>query len=356
MDIGIIGLPASGKTALYRALTSAKDTGGNYAPGASIDTMPAQVPDPRLDQLSAMESSKKTTYAMVNVSDVTGLISAEGGVRQTSAEILGKVRVFDLLVVVLRDFSNDSVAHLLGSVNAERDLGEVESELTVADLTIIERRITKINSMKARTKEQRAEDEAEITALQKLQGALEEGIPVRDVELSDGDRHRLRHFPFLTDRAPLICLNVDEDRLNEAPPAFLQGRPVIAIAAATEGELGDLEEQERAEFIEALGITTELRERGLRAALDAAGMATFFTIGNTEARAWLIRDRERAVDAAEKIHQDIARGFIRAEVISTADFVEQGPWKNLKGTKLVREEGKEYPVRDGDIINVRFSA
>jgi ribosome-binding ATPase len=356
MDIGIIGLPASGKTALYQALTSARNAKGSFAPGARIDTMPAQIPDQRLVQLSAMESSKKTTYAQVNISDVTGLISGEGGRRETSAEILGKVRNFDLLLVALRQFSNTSVPHILGSIDAQRDLAEVESELLVGDLAIIEKRITKIRGQKARSKEDRAEDQAEIVVLEKLQAALEEGNPVRSVELSETDAHRLKHFPFLTDRQLLICLNVDEDRLNDPLPAFLEGRFCVVVAAATEGELCDLEEDERAEFIEALGITTGISERVMRAALTASGRATFFTIGPTESRAWLIRDQERAVEAAGKIHADIARGFIRAEVISIADFMAEGPWKNLKGTKLVREEGKEYPVSDGDIINIRFSA
>ncbi len=356
MDIGIIGLPASGKSCLYRTLSGAKDLGGSYAPGGSIETMPAQIPDKRLVRLSAMEQSKKTTYAQANVSDVTGLVSGESGTRQTSTEILGKARNFDLLAVVLRDFANDSVAHILGSVSAERDLAEVESELAVGDLVIIERRIAKINGMKARTKEQRADDEAEIAALEKLRAGLEEGVPVRNVELGESNRYRLRHFPFLTSHQPLIVLNVDEDRLNDPAPAFLAGRPVVTVAGATESELGDLDESERAEFVEALGITTPLAERVMRAALNAAGMATFFTLGPTEARSWLIRDKEPAVEAAEKIHEDIARGFIRAEVISAEDFFEQGPWKQLKGSKLVREEGKQYPVRDADIINVRFSA
>jgi len=356
MDIGIIGLPSSGKSCLYRTLTGARNAAGSYAPGGSIETMPAQIPDERLVRLSKMEASKKTTFAQVNVSDVTGLVSGESGARQTSAEILGKVRNFDLLAVVLRDFANDSVAHILGSVNAERDLAEVESELAVGDLVIIERRIEKINGLKARTREQRAEDEAEITALRKLRAGLEEGTPVRSVELGESDRYRLRHFPFLTSHEPLIVLNVDEDRLNDPVPEFLSSRPAVAVAAATESELGDLDAAERAEFTEALGISRPLPERVMRAALAAGGMATFFTIGPTEARSWLVRDGEPAVDAAEKIHRDIARGFIRAEVLSSADFFEHGPWKNLKGTGVVREEGKEYPVRDGDIINVRFSA
>jgi ribosome-binding ATPase YchF (GTP1/OBG family) len=318
--------------------------------------MPAQVPDPRLPRLAALEGSRKTTFTQVNVSDVTGLISGEGGARQTSAELLGKARSFDLLAVVLRDFANESVAHILGSVDAERDLAEVESELAVGDLVIIERRIEKINGLKARTREQRAEDQAEIAALEKLRAAIEGGTLVRDVELGQSDRHRLRQFPFLTSRRPVVVLNVDEDRLNAPLPAFLSERPAATVTAATESELETLEEAERAEFVEALGIARPLSERVMPVALQAAGMATFFTLGPTEARAWLIRDGSPAVEAAGKIHRDIARGFIRAEVIGSRDFLEHGPWKNLKGSKLVREEGKEYPVRDGDVVNVRFSA
>lgn len=356
MDIGIIGLPGSGKTSLWRALTGAKAAPANYAPGASIEMLPAQILDSRLVRLATMESSRKTTFAQVNVSDVTGLVSGEGSARQTSAEILGKVRNFDLLMVAIRSFANDAVPHMLGSVNPERDLAEVEGELILADLAIIERRIEKINSQKSRNKEQRSSDEAEIATIEKCRATLESGRPVREAQLTDDDRYRLREFPFLTDRPPLFVLNVGDDGLTAPLPDFLAGRAAIAVAAGTESELDDLDEAERAEFIQALGIPAPARERVMLAALRAAGRAQFFTIGPQESRAWLIRDGEPAVGAAEKIHKDIARGFIRAEVIGTEDFTTHGPWKKLRSTSLVREEGKDYPVRDGDIINVRFSA
>jgi len=356
MDIGIIGLPAAGKTSLFRALTGVRANPGRFGGSEGMETLGAAVPDARLVAAATLENSRKTTFAQVNLSDVTGLLSGEKGARRTSAELLGKVRNFDLLIVTLRAFRNDAVPHPLGSVDAARDLGEVESELLLGDLAIIERRIEKIESVKTPPREQKAEYDAEIAVLQTLRAALEEGVPTRDADLDEGGRRRLAQFPFLTARAPLFCLNVEDDQLNEPPPTFMADRRCVTAAVETEGALGDLAEEERREFVEALDIRVPIGERVLRAALEAADKATFFTIGPTESRAWLINRNERAVEAAGKIHKDISRGFIRAEVVSLQDYMANGPWKQLKGGPCVREEGKEYPVQDGDVINVRFSA
>ena len=356
MDIGIIGLPGSGKSALYHALTGVATPVGRYGAGGGVETLAAPVSDARLEAAAALEESRKITYAHVAVSDVTGLISGEKGTRQTSAELLGKVRQFDLLVIVLRAFRSDAVPHLFGSVDPARDMAEVESELMLGDLTIIERRIEKIRMTKTPPREQRAENEAETAVLGKIRTQLENGVPVRAAEIEESDRRRLAHFAFLTARQPLFCLNVDDDRLHDPLPPFLDGRFSVAAAIETEGALRDLSESDRMEFAEALGVTVPIGERVMRAALDAAGKATFFTIGPTESRAWLINDKERAVDAAGKIHKDIARGFIRAEVVALDDYMAHGPWKKLKGGPHVREEGKDCPVRDGDVVNVRFSA
>ncbi len=356
MDIGIVGLPGAGKTSLFCALTGMGFVSGRRDARGGIETLSAPVPDARLDTAAALEGSRKTTCAQVNLGDVSGLISGEKTARQTSAELLGKVRHFDLLLIVLRDFRNESVPHALGSVDPARDLSEVESELILGDLAIIERRIEKIHAQKNPSREERVEHEAETAALEKVRAELESGVPVRAVALDESDARRLSHFPFLTARDPLFCLNVDDDRLHDPSPPYLEGRDWVAVAAETESALRDLSEEDRAEFVEALDIRVPVGERVLRAALKTAGKATFFTVGPTETRSWLINDGERAVDAAGKIHQDIARGFIRAEVVALEDYLAHGPWKKLKGGPRVREEGKEYRVRDGDVFNVRFSA
>ena len=357
MDIGIIGLPGSGKTCLFRALSGAKEAPANFAPGASVEMLSARVLDGRLDQLAAMENSKKTTFAQVNVADVTGLVTGggkEGEARQISAELLGKVREYDLLMVVLRGFENAAVPHPLGSVDPERDLAEVQSEMLVADLDIVERRVQKLRSAKSRTREERGADEAEISVLEKCRAALEDGRPVCDVERSDDDLFKLRSFQFLTGRRPLVVLNVGDEDLQKELPAFLpEGSE--AVAARTEAELLDFEPAERAEFARDLGLKHPAGERILRAALRAAGRGTFFTLGPTEARAWLFPDREAAALAAGKIHGDMQRGFIRAEVIDWQEFLADGPWKKLKGSTLLREEGRDYPVRDGEVVNIKFN-
>ncbi|MHC4914561.1 MAG: DUF933 domain-containing protein [Planctomycetota bacterium] len=356
MDIGIIGLPQSGKTSLFRAITGAKEVGASFAPGGSVETLPARFLDDRLERLAALEGSAKTVFIQANVSDVSGLISGESGARQISGELLGKVRQFDLLILVLRAFASDAVPHILGSVDPRRDLAEIESELILSDLEIAERRIGKLNSAKSRPREVRLADEAEIGVIEKLRAAMEEGRPVSSVELTDDERFKLRSFHFLTGQPTLAVLNASDSDAGEPLPGFLAGRPAMALAAGTEAELLDLEEADREEFARDLGLTEPASVRVLRAAIGAAGMASFFTLAPAEAHAWLVRDGEPAVEAAEKIHRDIARGFVRAEVIGWEDFLAEGPWKKLKASRKFREEGRDYPLRDGEVMHVRFSA
>jgi GTP-binding protein YchF len=356
MDIGIIGLPLSGKTALFRALTAAKESGGHFAPGARVETLPARVLDERLEKLSAMEGSAKTTYVQVAAHDVTGMISGAGGARETSAEVLGKVRAFDLLAIVLRAFESDAVPHPLGSLDPARDLAEVESELLLADLEIVERRIERLVAPTTRPKKEKEADDLELAIQQRVKAALEAGKPARAVELSADDLFRLRSFQYLTTKPVLAALNIAEGEVGKPLPEFLKGRAAIAVAAKTEAELLELDDAERAEMAAGMGIARPAADLALRAALDAAGMAQFFTIGPTDAHAWLIKKGEAAVSAAGKIHKDIGRGFIRAEVVGCEEFVKAGGYKKLKGSSLIREEGKDYPMKDGDLMNVRFSA
>jgi len=356
MDIGIIGLPLSGKTALFRALTAAKDSGGHFAPGARVESLPARVLDERLEILSKLEGSAKTSYVQVALHDVTGMITGAGGAREISAEVLGKVRAFDLLVIVLRAFESGSVPHPLGSLDPARDLAEIESELILADLEIVERRIEKLVASSTRPKKEREADEQEAGVQARIKAALEAGHPARSVELSADELFRLRSFQYLTAKPVLIVLNIGENDIGKPLPASLAGRAAVAVSAKTEAELLELDESERQELAAGMGIARPAADLALRAALAAAGMAQFFTLGPTDTHAWLIKQGEPAVSAATKIHRDIGRGFIRAEVVGYEEFVKAGGWKKLKGSALVREEGKDYPVQDGEIINVRFSA
>jgi GTP-binding protein YchF len=356
MDIGIIGLPLSGKTALWRSLTAAKDVAASFAPGARVESLPARVLDERLEVLAKIEASAKTSYVQVNVHDVTGMISGAGGAREVSAEVLGKVRAFDLLAIVLRAFENDAAPHPLGSLDPARDLAEVESELILADLEIVERRIERLVAPTTRPKKEKEADEQELAVQQRVKAALEAGKPARAVELSADDLFRLRSFQYLTAKPVLAVLNIAENDIGKPLPEFLKGRAATAVAAKTEAELLELDEAERAEMAAGMGLSRPAADLALRAALDAAGMAQFFTIGPTDAHAWLIKKNETAVSAAGKIHKDIGRGFIRAEIVGCEEFVKAGGYKKLKGTSLIREEGKDYPMKDGDLMNVRFSA
>lgn len=359
MDIGIIGLPLSGKTVLWRALTAAKEAAASFAPGARVETLPARVLDERIEKLAAIEASAKITYVTVNVGDVTGLITGggAGGAREVDSEALGKVRAFDLLVIVLRAFDDAAAPHPLGSIDPARDLAEVESELVLADLEIVERRIERLASPNTtRPKKEREADEAELAVQRRIKAELEAGRPASSVKLTADESLRLRSFQYLTAKPVLAVLNVADSEIGKPLPELLKSRAAAAVCARTEAEILDLDEAERAEMASGLGIARPACDTLLRAALAAGGMAQFFTVGPTDAHAWLIRQNEPAVSAATRIHKDIGRGFIRAEIVGCDEFMKAGGYKKLKGSPLIREEGKEYPMKDGEIMNVRFSA
>jgi len=354
MKIGLIGLNRTGKTTLFcllagKVLTGKTDSDSGVCSAskttANIGT--AIVPDERVDFLTQLYKPKKTTYARIDLTDVAGF-SASSDDHSGAARFLNDVRPCDALVHVLRAFESDS----LGEIDPAGDLEAVETEMLFADLEMIEKRIARIKAGKKVTKEH----EVEIALLERCYKQLEDGGSILDMEMTDAERISIRGFSFLTEKPRLVVLNVDES-LGDASEG-LCGKlniPVIKLCAQIELEISNLNEEDRQAFMDDMGITQPGVEVLARALYDMLGLISFLTVGEDEVRAWTIDKGTIAQIAAGKIHSDIERGFIRAEVVKYKDIFELGNMAKVKEKGLFKLEGKQYIVEDGDIINFRFN-
>jgi len=360
MKIGIIGLNQTGKTTLFQLLTGKQETQKNTA---NIGT--GIVPDERVDFLSALYNPKKTTYAKIDLTDVAGF-SVSGSDRGSGAsKFLNDVRLCDALVHVLRAFESDTVVHDSGGVNPARDLEAVETEIIFADLEMIEKRIARIKSGKKVTKEH----EIEIALLERCYKTLEDGGSIKDMDLTPPERLAIKGFSFLTEKPRLAVLNIDEEQQNKksqnevfnATDIKLQDLcsklniPLLELCVQMELEIESLPIEDRQVFMDEIGITEPGIEVLARAMYKLLGLISFLTVGEDEVRAWTIEKGTIAHAAAGKIHTDIERGFIRAEVVKYKDIFELGNMVKVKEKGLFRLEGKQYIVEDGDIINFRFN-
>jgi len=361
----LIGFGSSGKTTLFQLMTSARETGRASHGKGETSVGISKVPDPRLDRLTAMYNPKKRVPATVEFTD---LAVPTGG-----AKALVDVAAYknaDALVHVLRAFHDPAVAHPSGSVDPARDAQAMEDELMLADLGVAERRLERIEKdlKKARTPEL----ERERDVIDACKSALENGAPLRALDMKGEDLRRLRGFQFLSAKPLLIVINVDEAQLSgggdaatridhaaEAAglTAFLSraSTAAVAVCAKIELEIGQLEPADAAAFLADLGLTQSGLDRVIRASYDLLGYISFFTVGEDECRAWSIPRHTPAQLAASEIHSDIARGFIRAEVVSYDHLIGRGSMAACRDHGEVRLEGKEYVVQDGDIINFRFA-
>lgn len=344
MRIGIIGLPQSGKTTIYTALTGARADAGSGGRRGEPNLAVVRVPDARLDALVPMFKPKKTVYATVEFTDIGGLKGAAGGEREGfSPALLAAARQVDSLCVVLGAF--------LPGADPKADLEEVELELGFADLSVIEKRIERLaGDIKKSPTAGRPALEAEQSLLSRLKAALDEGTPIRDLGLSEEEQKPLRGYGFLSQKPLFAILNVSEEQQAEGAGADL-GVPCIALAGAIEAEIAELEPEDRAAFLEDLGIAEPGINRVIRLAYTSTHLISFLTVGPDEVRAWPIPDGSTALDAAGTIHTDIARGLIRAEVISYDDLMRAGGMVEAKKLGLLRLESKTYRVHDGDICN-----
>ncbi len=356
MKIGLIGLPKSGKTTLFNLLTGSNLPTSRYDGGrAELHTGIARVPDARIDRLSALFSPKKTTYATFEVVDLAGI---EKGARASLDT--KEFRNADALLHVVRGFADEA----RGAPDPKRDIVDLETELILADLEVVDRRLERLE---ASIKKRRVDAEvAERDVLQRLKTTLESETPLRASELSADDTKIIRGFTFLSHKPILHCVNLEEKAVAEGPRvvetfglAELAARPHTRIgwvSAVIEAEVAQLSGEEQQAFLADLGLEEPAINRVLRDCFALLGLISFFTAGDDEVRAWPIPAGTRAQDAAGAVHSDIARGFIRAEVNTYDDLVAAGgDFAPLRAKGLLRLEGKEYVVRDGEICHFRFN-
>jgi GTP-binding protein YchF len=365
MKVGIIGLPQSGKTSLYNALTRSEVNLNTFG-GAEVQVGVIGVPDPRFDYAVENCHPKKVTPASIEFTEGGARIerdARQGQRDKFGTDFFAAVRNVDALILVVRAFGDESVPAPPDGVNPLREAEQILEELLLADLTVVESRLERLEKARLQ-KRQTPGEAAEHQVLARIKDHLEALSPVRTLELSEDERRSIRSYAFVSGKSLILVANVGEAEAGEAMPAGLaplaefagaQSLPLIPLCARVEMEVAQMAPEEEREFLEAMGITEAARDRVIRAAYAALGLISFFTVGEDEVRAWTITRGTNAVGAAEKIHSDLARGFIRAELMSFDDFKSAGGcWDEAKAAGKMRLEGKEYVVKDGDILHVRF--
>lgn len=351
MKLGIIGLAQSGKTTLFNALTRGNTPTTASAGRMEVHTAVVDVPDARVDKLSAMFKPRKTIYAKVTYADIAGL---EGGAAKTgiSGQLLNQLTQMDGFLLVVRAFADENVPHPAGSVDARRDLESMESELLLNDLIAVERKLERLTEERKKGGTDKALNERQSLLFQKLHDALSAGSPLRGLELSADESRELASFGLLSRKPLLVVFNLSE---GQKAPEAAAGIPSVALMGKLEMEIAQLGADDAAVFMKEYGIEELGLSRMIRLSYDLLRLQSFFTVGEDEVRAWTINRGATAVEAAGAIHTDLQHGFVRAEVVSYNDLVSLGGMNEAKAKGKLRLEGKEYSVCDGDIMHVRFN-
>jgi GTP-binding protein YchF len=363
MKIGIIGLPNSGKTTVFNALTRGQVTTEAYSSGRmEVHTAVVHVPDQRVDRLTEMYHPKKVTYATVQYNDIAGLAKGMGEAGGLAGELLNEISQNDALLHVARAFSDPNVLHPEGEVDPARDIAIMETELLLSDMTVITNRLERIASRlgkggDAKERQALADEKA---LLERLLAALEEEIPLREVALSPAEEKFLRGFNLLSQKPMFVLLNIDDDAEESVAGQYkdaVKGDNVIvaALRGKLEAELAQMDPEEAAEFLAEFDIPEPGLSRIIRLSYKLLRVQSFFTVGEDEVRAWTIPVGATAVEAAGAFPTDLARGFIRAEVIAYDDLMAAGSMAEARKHGTFRLEGKEYIVQDGDIVHIRFA-
>ena len=359
MKLGIIGLPSSGKTTIFNALTRG-DAPTGQSMGGRFDVLTAivDVRDERIDKLTAMFNPKKTTYARITYTDVAGIQKGMGESGGMSGALLNHLATLDGFVHIVRAFDSEMAPHPDGSVNAQRDLEAMDTEFIINDLVVVERRLEKIRDglRKGATKDKGAA-QIELKLFELLYDTLSDEQPLRNLALDDDQLKGLRGYGLLTLRPQLIVVNID-DTQDEVTLDCNHKQTVMAnLRGKLEMELSQLgDDPESLEmFMEEYGVTELSLDKVIRLNYDLMGLQSFFTVGEDEVRAWTVKRDATAVQAAGSIHSDLAKGFIRAETIHYDDLMSLGSMAAARSAGKLRQEGKTYLVKDGDIINVKFN-
>ena len=362
MKIGIVGLPNVGKSTMFNSITKAGAECANY-PFCTIEPNVGivAVPDERLDKLSEMYNPKKTTHAVIEFVDIAGLVKGASKGEGLGNKFLSHIREVDAIAEVVRCFENSNIVHVDGNINPQRDIETINLELIFADMETLDKRI---DNVKKKIKADKKFEE-ELAVLEKIKSALEAGKSARTVELSNEEKEYIKDIYLLTMKPILYIANVSEEQLANpfedenvkqvVEYAKEENAEVIPLCVKIEEELAALEGEDKKEMLEALGLEESGLDKVIKASYNLLGLMSFLTAGEPEVRAWTIKKGTKAPVAAGKIHSDIERGFIRAEIVSYDDLVREGSINSAKEKGLVRSEGKDYIMQEGDIVLFRFN-
>ena len=351
MKLGIIGLPQSGKTTIYNALTRGNTPTTASAGRIEVHTAVVDVPDPRVTTLSGMFKPRKTIYTKVTYADIAGLEagSAKSGI---SGQLLNQLNQMEGLILVVRGFTDENVMHPSGSVDPVRDVDSMLTELLLNDLIAVERKLEKLIDERKKGGTDKTINARQTELFEKLNKTLSDNKPLRSMEFTHDEQKELASFGLLTRKPILTVFNMGEGQ--PAPEAKLD-HPSVALMGKLEMEIAQLSPEDAAVFMEEYGIKELSLNRMINLSYDLLQVQTFFTVGEDEVRAWTTKRGATAAESAAEIHTDLQRGFVRAEVVAYEDLISLGSMNEAKAKGKFRLEGKEYPVKDGDIMHVRSS-
>jgi GTP-binding protein YchF len=360
MQIGIAGLPYSGKTTIFETLLKHKTSEiGHHKHEAERGVV--KVPDERLERLTAMFNPKKKVNATIEYVKVQGFESGAEKPKGLPVQFLANMKNVDAILLMVRAFENDTSPHPFGRLDPGKDIEFINTEFLLSDLTIVETRIERLEKSIQKTKLER--EQHELVLMERCKAQLEQEKPLRELDLSLEEEKMLRTYQFLTAKPLLYVLNISEGRIRQAAEMekglakFLTPKcGLTSLSAEIEKEISELSEEDAAVFMQDLGITEPALHKLIRVSYELLGLISFFTVGEDECRAWTIRAGTKAQQAAGEIHSDLERGFIRAETVHYNDLVASGSLHACKEKGLLRLEGKEYVVKDGDVLNIRFNA